>query len=381
MKILRRLFLGLATAVGAFVLALMCLAIVASIRFYSDRDQAISARPAATRTEAHLKVSDAERQRIAAEHPAYYGRRKEQTYLTLAEWTQVYSYNEFGDFLASGGRQTDFPFVSAIRGFWNSYFLSLDKSKSEEFNWPYNFVSWVIGINLTVEYGVKFAYENTVGRLTQSIAGSDTEADRFIAKSWNNYAKTLYQTTWYHYPYFADLQGVWRETALFDHRFVRNAERKIALSVSYLIKGSYARLWLLSAEQKENQTFSIVHADDRKSLDDTGATILKELSGNRFLIETERYDGFKTAHLKLLDRNVTFIEIMGKTIALGYLSRSTGEPFSNSASVETIDRRELFFHPDGFRYRVTLEARVDSLRETLRQISESGSRFEMIYDF
>ena len=60
---------------------------------------------------------------------------------------------------------------------------------------PYNFISWVIGINLTVEHGVKFVYENTVGRLTQSIAGSDTEADRFIAKSWNNYAKTLYQTS------------------------------------------------------------------------------------------------------------------------------------------------------------------------------------------
>ena len=125
-----------------------------------------------------------------------------------------------------------------------------------------------------------------------------------------------------------------------------------------------------------------MHADNRKSLDDAGVKILKELSGNRFLIETERYDGFKTTLLKLLDRNVTFIEIMGhETIALGYLSKNIAEPFSNSASVETIDRRELFFHPDGYRYRVTLEARVDDLRETLRQISESGSRFEMIYDF
>lgn len=178
------------------------------------------------------------------------------------------------------------------------------------------------------------------------------------------------------------MQGVWRETALFDHQFVRNAERKIALSVSYLIKGSYAQLWLLSAEQKENQTFSVVHTDNRKSLDDTGVRILKELGDNRFLIETERYDGFRTTLLKLLDRNVTFIEIMGhETIALGYLSRSIEEPFSNSASVETIDRRELFFHPDGYRYRVTLEARVDSLRETLRLIRENGSNFEMIYDF
>jgi hypothetical protein len=30
---------------------------------------------------------------------------------------------------------------------------------------------------------------------------------------------------------------------------------------------------------------------------------------------------------------------------------------------------------------MTLEARVDSLKETLRLIGESGSRFEMIYDF
>jgi hypothetical protein len=382
MKIVRRLFLSFVTIAGTVVVALLFLSIVASIRFYSDRPQAVSGRSNATGLGAHLRLSDTERQGIAAEYPAYYSRGKEQTYLTLAEWYQVYSYNEFADFLAGGGRQTDFPFVTAIRNFWSTYFLSLDKSKSEEFNWQYNFVSWVIGINLTFEYATKFAYENTVGHITQSIAASNTEADKFIASSWSRYAKTLYQTTWYHYPYFADLQAVWRETALFNKQFVRNAERKIALSVSYLLKGSYAQLWLLTAEQKETQTFSVVHTDNRASLDDDGINILKELSGNRFLIETDRYAGFKTALLKLLGRNVTFIEIMGHgTIALGYLSRNAEEPFSNSASVETIDKRELFFNPDGYRYRVTLEARADGLQEVLRLIRQSGSRFEMIYDF
>ena len=382
MKTVRRLFLSLVAAVGVIVVAVLFLAIVASIRFYSDRHQAISARSNATSLGAHLRLSDTERQSVAAEYPAYTSRSKEQTYLTLAEWYQVYSYNEFADFLADGGRQTDFPFVTAIRNFWSIYFLSLDKSKREEFNWQYNFVSWVIGINLTFEYATKFAYENTVGRITQSIAGSNTEADRFIANSWSRYAKTLYQTTWYHYPYFADLRGVWWQTVLFDKQFVRNAERKIALSVSYLLKGSYAQLWLLTAEQKENQTFSVVHTDNRQALDDTGIKILKELGGNRFLIETERYAGFKAALLKMLDKNVTFIEIMGhETIALGYLSRSAEELFSNFASVETIDKRELFFHPEGYKYRVTLEARTDSLQDVLRLIRESGSRFEMIYDF
>jgi hypothetical protein len=381
MKIVRRLVRLLAAAVGVLVLALLALSIIASVRFYSDPHPA-SARPLATSSEAHLRLSDTERQRIAAEYPVYTSRGKEQTYLTLAEWYQVYSYNEFGDFLARGGRQTDFPFGAAIGNFWSTYFLSLDKSKSEAFNWQYNVVAWVIGINLTVEYGIKFAYENTVGRLTQSIAGSDSEADRFIASSWNNFAKTLYQTTWYHYPYFADLLGVWRETALFNRQFVRNAERKIALSVSYLLKGSYAQLWLLTAEQKENQTFSVVRADNRAALEGDGIKILRELSGNRFLIETERYAGFKAALLKLLERNVTFAEIMGhQTIALAYLTKNTAEPFLNSASVETIDRRALFYHPEGYKYRVTVEARVDALGETLRLIQDSGSKFEMIYDF
>lgn len=382
MRVVRRLFLGLATVMAALAMALLSLAIVATIKFYSDRDPALSARPLATSSDAPLRLSRIERQSIATEYPTYFSRGKEQTYLTLAEWYQVYSYNEFGDFLASGGRQTDFPFATAISNFWSCYFLSLEQSKGHEFNWQYNFGSWVIGINLTVEYGVKFAYENTIGRITQAIAGSDTEADRFIAKSWDSYAKTLYQTTWYHYPYFADLSGIWHETTLLNRAFIRNAERKAAFSVSYLLKGSYAQLWLLSAEQKDNQTFSVVHAANRAHLDDDGIKVLKELSGNRFLIETERYAGFKAALVKLIERNVSFVEIMGhETIALAYLSKNTKEPISDSASVKMIDRRELFYHPEGYRYRVTLEARVDALKDTLRLLAENGSKFEMIYDF
>ena len=382
MKSVRRLLLIVAVILGAFVLALVSLSTIASIRFYSGRDPTIAANPASTNSDTSPRPSVAERQAIAAEYPVYDSRGKEQTYLTLSEWYQVYSYNEFAQFLGHGGRQTDFPFIAGIRSFWSTYFLSLDKSRGQAFNWQYNFVSWLIGINLTIEYGIKSAYENTIGRVTQSIAGSDTEADRFIAASWNRYAATMYQTTWYHYPYFADLRGIWQETALFNRQFVRNAERKIALSVSYLLKGSYAQLWLLTAEEKENQTFSIVHAANRAMLNDEGIKIPRELSGDRFLIETERYAGFKNALEKLLSRNVTFVEIMGHdTIALAYLAKDSAPPFSSPTLAATIDTRELFYHPEGFKHRITLEARVEHLADTLRLITGSGGQFEMIYDF
>ena len=124
MKIVRRLLFSLSVAAGLLALTLLALAIVASNSFYAGRGPA---SPVA----APSVLSAAERQGIAAEYPDYFGRGREQTYLTLAEWYQVYSYNEFGDFLAGGGRQTDFPFLHAIGSFWDTYFLSLRKSRTK----------------------------------------------------------------------------------------------------------------------------------------------------------------------------------------------------------------------------------------------------------
>ena len=328
------------------------------------------------------KVPKDEKNIILSEFPVYNSRKIEQTYLTLPEWYQVYSYNEFGDFLHSGGRQSDFPFLRSSKNFWSYYRLALKESKDEKFNWQYNFVTWVIGANLSAEYFIKSVYENTIGTITQFISGSDTEADRFIANSWNNYAKKMYQTTWYHYPYFDDLGGIWTETSLFNKNFIRNFERKIAFSISYLIKGTYAKIWLLTAAQKENQTFSIVYAKDKLVLGNEGIKILKEISGDKYLIETERYAGFKEVLLKLISKDVKFVEIQGHDIiALSYLSNKELEPFSNSDGADILDKRKLFFEPNGYTHRVTLRAKTQNLKEVIDAINSNGNKFEMIYDF
>ena len=323
-----------------------------------------------------------EMEKIRSEFPVYGSRKIEQTYLTLPEWYQVYSYNEFGDFLHSGGRQSDFPFLRSSKNFWSYYRLALKESKDEKFNWQYNFVTWVIGANLSAEYFIKSVYENTIGTITQFVSGSDTEADKFIASSWNNYAKRMYQTTWYHYPYFDDLRGIWMETPLFNKSFIRNFERKIAFSISYLIKGTYAKIWLLTAAQKENQTFSIVYAKDKLALENEGVIILKELSDDKYLIQTERYSGFKEVLLKLITKDVRFVEIQGHdVIALSYLSNKKLEPFLDSDGVDILDKRKLFFEPNGYTHRVTLRANTQDLKEVIDAINSNENKFEMIYDF
>lgn len=322
------------------------------------------------------------REELLAEFPEYGKRHVEQTFLTLPEWYQVYSYNEFGDYLVSGGAQSRFPFLSSIKNFWSYYFIAVRESKDEKFNWQYNFVDWIIGLNLTMEYFIKSVYENSIGGITQLLAGSNSETDHYIAESWNNYAKRMYQYTWYHYPYFTDLKGIWTETPLFDKDFIRNLERKIAFSVSYAIKGTYAKAWLLTAAQKANETYSIVHALNRENLGGDKVEVLKDLGENLYLIKTERYAGFKNVMLELLERGVDFVEIMGhETIALSYLSNTQSEPFSDTTYVNVVDKRELYFNPKYYTHRVVLEARVRELRAVIDAITQNGSEFEMIYDF
>jgi hypothetical protein len=48
---------------------------------------------------------------------------------------------------------------------------------------------------------------------------------------------------------------------------------------------------------------------------------LSESSGNRFLVETERYQGFKATHLKSPGSNVSFIAMMGHQQSRADISR------------------------------------------------------------
>lgn len=329
-----------------------------------------------------LVLSEDERELLISEFPVYASRGVEQTYLTLPEWYMVYSYNEFADYLQNGGSQSDFPFIGSVKNFWSYYRISLEESKSEKFNWGYNFVSWMIGINYTVEYVIKFAYENTVGNITQFVAGSETEADMFIANSWNNYAEKMYQTTWYHYPYFDDLIGIWTNTPLFNASFIRNIERKSAFTFSYVIKGVYAKLWLLTAIQKENETLSIVFTPEKGVLVQENIKILKELGDGMYLIETERYAGFKDVFIRLTNNNVKFVEIMGhNVIALSYLSKQESDLYIAQAGAAIVDKRKMFFNADGYIYRITVKTPVAELSSIINSIDISGAKFEMIYDF
>ena len=159
-----------------------------------------------------------------------------QTYLTLPEWLLVYYPGDYARFLknrpASG-----FPYFGSIGQFWSCYWDTYRATRGKyPFNWGYHVMVLVIGSSYTVENGIKGAYENTVGRLTEWLAGhAITQEDALAADVAQDYVDFIRVEPWYEFSFIRALKQLWAETDLFGPGLLRKWERKLSLSVEYLV--------------------------------------------------------------------------------------------------------------------------------------------------
>jgi FAD/FMN-containing dehydrogenase len=335
-----------------------------------------------------LKVDFLKKDEILKKYPIYTSRNLEQTFLTLPEWYMVYSYTDLADFLKKGQSQKDFDFISSIKNFWEYSYIAKNESKSLPYNFGYNAMVYTIGSSFTIEYGIKYIYENTVGSFTDFINGHNTEADKFIAQSWDNFAKLTYTNPWYEYHYFQDIKNIWAQTSFFERGFIRSIERKISFTISYFVKAIYAKILgsfsHLTFGIEENKTLSIVKVLDKSILENTDKVkILEDLGENVYLIETERYKAFSDKFLELVEKGVIFIEIMNHdTVALSYISENETEPFIYDENVEVLYKNKLSGNiQNESKSRVILKVKVAKLNEVINILKNKNDKFEMIYDY
>jgi hypothetical protein len=172
---------------------------------------------------------------------------------------------------------------------------------------------------------------------------------------------------------------------------VRSLERKISLTIGYGLKGIYAKLIGFLSQSKygvqENITLSLVKTDDIQDLENLQKEnilkVLKNYNDNIYLIQTERYKGFKDAFLKIVNSGkIEFLEIQGnKKIMITYLSSRESEPFVYTDDIKLLDKEELFYNKDSYKYRIVLNVDISKLKKLLDILKKDNSKFEMIYDF
>jgi hypothetical protein len=182
-------------------------------------------------------------------------RPEEQTFLTIPEWFIVYSAAEYADFLKSN-HPSDFPYFSSIAQFWK---VRSGVNQRIDGKYPrntgYQVMIWVIGLSFSAENFIKGLYENSIGRLTETLSSSPTSGERFMQKVAEDYAHFVRDRPWYEFPFGARLKELWHLEKAPDDPWIRSKERRYYGLLELSGKALYA--WII-----EKVTASVYDSED-----------------------------------------------------------------------------------------------------------------------
>ena len=310
-----------------------------------------------------------------------YRRPEDSTFLTYPEWAIVYAAREYADFVDTE-RPSGFPYWSYIGRYWQDYATVIRASSAYPFNFANHQMLVVIGTSHTIEHALQWAYENTVGRLTEWTSRQPVAADRFLAGVARDYAGFLDQTPWYEFPYadkHRDLMALQRES---EDDPARQAERQYAFGFAYWVKQGYADLIKAGLAATSDAALLDIHVWAKGPVaqaigGEPDTRIETDLGDDGAVFVTKRYQVFTDMVPRLIQRGLSFVEIGGNDeILVTVLS---------PAPVETPEgASELFAYPlpaQPDKHRTGLLVQVADLNTVVQALAAHGATLEHIYDY
>jgi FAD/FMN-containing dehydrogenase len=245
---------------------------------------------------ARMELGRAER--AAVDSMGGYARPESQSFLAHPEWFIVYSADEYAAF-TKDRLPHGFPYARSIGQYWRNWGRVSRASRRENpGNGQYSLMLGVIGVSYSVEYAIKGAYENTIGRLSAWTArGRATNEDRFAHQVAADYGRFIHQIPWYQYPFGRQLRALWTDVPLWGPAPLRKWERRLSMTVEYGIKAVYARMLggaTGAAYAPQDLRISAVVYGDTASLAPRDARVLarRQIGPRHALVTVERYDPF-----------------------------------------------------------------------------------------
>lgn len=311
-----------------------------------------------------------------------YGRPAAATFLSLPEWYVVYDAEEYA---AALGREAPsrFPHFRAIRQFWR-YYRSVCVTTRNQYPFLVLIHSRLAatGMSFSAEHAVKGAYEKTLGRAVEWIAGHDTPEDAFAVRTAGEYGQFLRGNPWYEFPFAARLEALWKETAPWGPHPIRKWERRVVLSAEYGVKALYAGLVHLAVKYVGGAEDSGIHllAENvsDQALTDTRIRKVKAVGPRAYILRLPRHEVFTAIVPALTRKGVRFRDIAGNeeifltvraprawVFGLGPGRLVLAEPLLTDRSIQ----------------RVGIAAPVASLHTVLSGLERSGATLEQIYDY
>ena len=316
--------------------------------------------------------------------PPEHRRGEDQTFLTFPEWFLVHSPAELAQFLSLQRAPSEFPWGGHIAQFWQGYRDVSVETRDQPFNAGYHLMVSVIGTSTTVEYGLRSAYESTVGRLAEATSDAvPTAEDKLGARVAQAYVDFIRVDPWYLFDFVTPLRELWTSTPMLGNNLMRKWERRFALTTEYAVKAGYA--WLIklgtqSVYEPARPVTAVVLDRAPKPL----APTLNELrrvggSNGDTLVSVPRYRAFMPYAQALAAQGLAFREIAGNRgpIVASVIERS-------NAAKPAAPLRTLFIQPiltqPGWERRV-IALPVAELAAQLRRWRAGDTQLEHIYDY
>ncbi|MER9180497.1 hypothetical protein [Mesorhizobium sp. M0767] len=318
--------------------------------------------------------------KVRAEIPGYQ-RPEESTFLTYPEWAIVYAAREYAGFVDKN-QPSGFPYLSYIGRFWQDYAMVTRASSAYKFNLDNHQMLVVIGTSHTIEHAIQWAYENTIGRVTEATAGKRTAVDIYRAKVAADYAGFLDQVPWYQFPYAEKRAGLFAVQPATDDSAVRTSERKLAFGLADTIKQGYADLIKSALAATTDPALLDIHVWAKGPVSEVTRnepdTLLeRDLGADGTVFVTRRYQVFTDMIPRLIDKGVSFVEIGGNDEIMVTM-------LSNDEINVPEGARTLFSYPlpaEPSTRRTGLTVAVRKLHIVLPALMTAGARLEHVYDY
>ncbi|MER8425936.1 hypothetical protein [Mesorhizobium sp. M1403] len=318
--------------------------------------------------------------KVRAEIPGYQ-RPEESTFLTYPEWAIVYAAREYAGFVDKN-QPSGFLYLSYIGRFWQDYAMVVRASSAYKFNLDNHQMLVIIGTSHTIEHAIQWAYENTVGRITEATAGKRTAVDIYQAEVAAEYAGFLDQVPWYQFPYAEKRAGLFAVQPAADDSAVRTSERKLAFGLAYTIKQGYADLIKSALAATTDPALLDIHVWAKGPVSEVTRnepdTLLeRDLGADGTVFVTRRYQVFTDMIPRLIGKGVSFVEIGGNDEIMVTV-------LSNDEINVPQGARTLFSYPlpaEPSTRRTGLTVAVRKLHLVLPALMTAGARLEHVYDY
>lgn len=300
-------------------------------------------------------------------------RPEARSYMVYPEWHIVYAYEGYAEALRKG-HPHDFPYISAVTGFWSSLCgLTAKADELGEAGFNSKATIYTIGASFTLEMLFKAAYEESIGRLF-ALAGRSPQ-DRVEADMAQDYATFLQQVPWYKYDFPAWSDRLWAAEPV----RTRGWERRIALGLEWGAKTQYAKLIASAAAGLGADELTM-----QVALQNVTAQQLAALPDVQILAETPvviaqmpRYRVFTDTAQIIADQGGQFLEIAGNDdILISYLGATPPKMPDQALIISTTPRVGF---PDQNRHLIALK--VPQLTQAITSLATQPGRLEHIYDY